>query len=257
MNIHSILTRIFHWIHVSCQEQSGYEDAKICTLLIDPSLGDEPDNTCETSYSMEAIQEALTRMHQVQTKAELLVLLAHEMEQFELRDLEQMNARFTRKVASLPKEYRKRLLPQVREQIFLTHHRLILAARCEYEDSDPLDPRFFSYCTMVKEACADKAREKDPRFLYLKYLLAAFSMFVLQEPAHPVGTPFPGGQIVDVWEGTYLCPVRERAGDVLFALCPYCPAVQSDVPTYPNMRIAREVKRKHECLENYRINYKG
>ena len=83
---------------------------------------------------------------------------------------------------------------------------------------EPPGPAFASYCEMAARACAEKAREKDLKFLYLKYLLAAFTMFILEEPAHPVGTPFPGGQIVDEWEGTCLCPVRELSGDVLYAL---------------------------------------
>ena len=32
-------------------------------------------------------------------------------------------------------------------------------------------------------------------------LLAAFSMYVLREPAHAVGTPFPGGDTVDYIHG--------------------------------------------------------
>jgi uncharacterized protein (UPF0305 family) len=110
---------------------------------------------------------------------------------------------------------------------------------------------------MVAEACTERAREKDPKYLYLKYLLAGFTMFVLTEPAHPVGTPFPGGQIVDEWEGTYLCPVRDMADDVPYALCPYCPAIQSTEPTYPEMRARRLERRRQECLANYWTNYKG
>ncbi|HON40082.1 MAG TPA: DUF2115 family protein, partial [Methanoculleus sp.] len=63
----------------------------------------------------------------------------------------------------------------------------------------------------------------------LYFLLAAFNIFVLDLPAHPVGTPFPGGLKVEARNGEYLCPVREKANDVENALCPYCPAKQSEI----------------------------
>ncbi len=44
---------------------------------------------------------------------------------------------------------------------------------------------------------------RDLRLLILKYLLAGFSMLVLDEPAPPAGTPFPG-------DGRYWWPVREK-----------------------------------------------
>ncbi|MDN7024348.1 DUF2115 domain-containing protein [Methanoculleus sp. FWC-SCC1] len=198
-------------------------------------------------------------MQDVRTKGDLLQLLAREVEECSLRDLELMYAGFEAKVEGLPDEYRTRLLEAVRQQIFSAHHRLLVLSRSGAATamSDPPAPALPAYCRMVAEACSAKAKEKDPKFLYLKYLLAGFTIFVLEEPAHPVGTPFPGGQIVDEWEGTYLCPVREMADDVSFALCPYCPAVQSTEPTYPEMRARREERRRRECLANYWTNYKG
>ncbi|MBN1195669.1 MAG: DUF2115 domain-containing protein [Methanomicrobiaceae archaeon] len=224
-------------------------------LLIDPSAGDDPAGPAPAA--VERIREALARMQRAQTKAELLAILGSEVDGFDRRDLGMINASLSRKVAGLPGSYRERLRATFGEQIFGTHHRLPVAARKGCANGDPLHPAFPSYCAMVAAACTQKARGTDPRPLSLKYLLAAFSMFVVDEPAHPVGTPFPGGQIVDAWDGRYLCPVRERADDVPFALCPYCPAVQSDTPASPEQRAAREEKRRRECLANYRTNYTG
>ncbi|HQP72169.1 MAG TPA: DUF2115 family protein, partial [Methanoculleus sp.] len=38
-----------------------------------------------------------------------------------------------------------------------------------------------------------------------------------------------GGLKVEARNGEYLCPVREKANDVENALCPYCPAKQSEI----------------------------
>ena len=49
-------------------------------------------------------------------------------------------------------------------------------------------------------------------------------------PGHPVGTPFPGGFIVEERVGVYYCPVREKEDEVETSICPYCPAEQSALP---------------------------
>ncbi len=194
------------------------------------------------------------------TKSELAALLAGEVDGYTLSDLEEMSARIEHKMRHLPEGYRERLLPFVREQIFEAHHRLLVLARNggSVDLEEEPDPAITAYFTMVEEACRARAAQKDPRYLYLKHLLAAFAMFVREEPAHPVGTPFPGGQIVDAWDGVYLCPVRrEMADDVPYSLCPFCPAQQSSEPTFPWMRKLRRNRERQACLENYWTNYKG
>ena len=71
--------------------------------------------------------------------------------------------------------------------------------------------------------------------------------------AHPVGTRFPADRSSTVGE-TYL-PYQDSATG--FALCPYCPAVQSTEPTFPEMRARRRERRRRESLANYWTNYKG
>ncbi|WP_317065570.1 DUF2115 domain-containing protein [Methanoculleus caldifontis] len=257
MRLNSILNRLLRLIGREGRDRSGAGSDDACSLLIDLFAGDSGEAGPGGTVSVEAIRAACRRMQGAKTKDELLHIIADEVAAFDLHDLEQMNARFERKAAHLPEGYRDRLLASVREEIFAAHHRLVLLSRNGGGSDEPPDPALGAYCSMVAEACAAKAREKDPKYLYLKYLLSAFTIFILEEPAHPVGTPFPGGQIVDEWEGTYLCPVRDKADDVPFALCPFCPAVQSDEPTYPEMRARREERRRRENLANYWTNYKG
>nr|WP_300998783.1 DUF2115 domain-containing protein [Methanoculleus sp.] len=260
MRLGMILERIRRLIGREGRGRSGTGSGEVCSLLIDPFAEDYGEKAERGgAISAEAIRAACRRMQGAETKGDLLRVIADEMAAFDLHDLEAMNARFERKVGHLPEGYRDRLLSSVREGIFSAHHRLLLLSRNGggRERDDPPAPALGAYCSMVAEACTAKAREKDPKHLYLKYLLSAFTMFVAEEPAHPVGTPFPGGQIVDEWEGAYLCPVRDMADDVAFALCPYCPAVQSTEPTYPEMRARRREQRRRESLANYWTNYKG
>ncbi|WP_261597594.1 DUF2115 domain-containing protein [Methanoculleus formosensis] len=257
MRLETILNGILRLIGREGRETPGAGPGEACSFIIDPFADDEGDAGDGQTVSVAAIRRACRRMHEAATKKDLLRVIADEMKAFDLHDLEMMHARFERKVANLPEDYRDRLLESVREEIFGAHHRLVLLSRNGGGSDDPPDPALSAYAAMVAEACTEKAREKDPKYLYLKYLLSGFTMFVLAEPAHPVGTPFPGGQIVDEWEGAYLCPVRDKADDVAFALCPFCPAVQSTEPTFPEMRARRYERRRRESLENYWTNYKG
>jgi uncharacterized protein (UPF0305 family) len=66
-------------------------------------------------------------------------------------------------------------------------------------------------------------------FNSLYYLqLSCFFMFVLEEPGHPIGTPFPGGFTVKKCSDGYLCPIREKEKDIEYSICNFCPAKQDE-----------------------------
>jgi len=176
------------------------------------------------------VRQVCTRLGSAGTGAELANILYHEVSRYSLFELQAMRGRVERDLKSVPAGYRRRLYPSMMEQIFTTHHILISATRRgDQEDRErPLPEEYQDFCDMVEKTCL-REDEDDQRLELLYFLLAAFNIFVLDRPAHPVGTPFPGGFEVEVRNGEYLCPVREKADDVPNALCPYCPAKQSDV----------------------------
>lgn len=174
------------------------------------------------------IRRVCARLRSATTRAELADVLYREVSGYSLFDLQALRGRVERDLRSVPAGYRQRLYPRVMEQLFDTHHALISTARRGDLDAldEPLTGQFQEFCGMVERTCL--TLESDPRLSLLYYLLAAFNLFVLDRPGHPVGTPFPGGFEVEVRNGEYVCPVREKADDVENALCPYCPAKQSD-----------------------------
>jgi len=211
------------------------------------------------------ISQNCLKLSSAETEYELLKLIAKEVKKYSLKDLQDMKSGFAAKIKDLDEGYRDKLLLKVNEQIFDAHHELIIADRDPDKyfgnrNENPENPPVSEsgrYFMMAGEACREKAKVKDPKFTYLKFLLAGFTMIIEKKPAHPAGTPFPGGQIVDEWEGTYYCPVRDMADDVLYALCPFCPAKQSDEPLYPETKLIRKKRQKQESLQNYWTNYKG
>ncbi|RXE55954.1 hypothetical protein ABH15_07040 [Methanoculleus taiwanensis] len=172
------------------------------------------------------------------TKAELGTLLAREAERYTLADLQVIGGRLYREVASLPSPYREAVRPYFTEQILGAYHRLISMHRSGRFTAmaEPIADReaAAAYFAMVPEGCFcwddTGADNYGPRHRFFYYLVAAFEMFVLNRPGHPVGMPFPGGFAVEERSGRFLCPVRDREKDVPHSLCNFCPAEQSEMP---------------------------
>ncbi|WP_298502999.1 DUF2115 family protein [uncultured Methanobrevibacter sp.] len=59
-------------------------------------------------------------------------------------------------------------------------------------------------------------------------IASLYATFILEEPIHPVGTPFPGSLKVEKENGEFLCPVKEANIDTPNAVCNICLAEQLD-----------------------------
>lgn len=57
-------------------------------------------------------------------------------------------------------------------------------------------------------------------------IASIYATFILREPIHPVGTPFPGSLKVKKENGEFLCPVKEANIDTPNAVCNICLAEQ-------------------------------
>ncbi len=66
----------------------------------------------------------------------------------------------------------------------------------------------------------------NPAFFRIYRIISLYTTFILGEPVHQVGTPFPGGFEVKLDGETYLCPVKEGQKDNPGAVCGFCIAEQ-------------------------------
>ena len=179
------------------------------------------------------------RLATATTKGELSRILAEEAGRYTLADLQVIGGRLFMEVASLPEPYRSRVRPFFHEQLFGAHHRLLTMYRSGAfrQLGEPLRDRetFEKFCVMIPEGCFtwDEHAERTPfhyspqhRLFY--YLMAAFTMFVLDSPGHPVGMPFPGGFAVEDRKRDVLLPDPGPGKEVFFSICNFCPAKQSE-----------------------------
>lgn len=64
--------------------------------------------------------------------------------------------------------------------------------------------------------------------LLICYIASFYATFLLKEPIHPVGTPFPGSLKVQEKNEKFYCPVRDANIDTPNAMCNLCLAEQLD-----------------------------
>jgi uncharacterized protein (UPF0305 family) len=186
-----------------------------------------------------AIQTTCTRLAGSATKGELGRTIAGEVERFSVFDLQVICGRLLHDVERLPSPYREAVRPFFIEQMFGTHHRLLLMSRSGSFDTlkEPITDTvsFSEYLRMIPEACFCKEIQSEyipdfntPYQGLFYFLMAAFLMFVLDQPGHPVGMPFPGGFRVEDRGGEFFCPVRDKEKEVAHSICNFCPAKQSE-----------------------------
>jgi uncharacterized protein (UPF0305 family) len=174
------------------------------------------------------------------TKQELINILIKEISIYTLADLQVIGGRLHTEIVRLPRSYRDKVGPFLTDQVLGGYHRLMTIYRSgrlnEIKGSISELETFRKYCEIIPDGCSqwNDASLRMPvpytvkhRLFY--YLIGAFTMFILEQPGHPVGTPFPGGFKVEERNGTYYCLIRDKEKEVPYSLCNFCPAVQSDI----------------------------
>ncbi|MEM2123832.1 MAG: DUF2115 domain-containing protein [Methanolinea sp.] len=187
--------------------------------------------------TIEDIRGSCRRISAAVTRGEAGILMAREISSFSLFDLQVIMGRVRYEIHRLPRHYRTVAAPYLLGQVVDAHHRLLsmCTAGAFSRMGEPIRDKaaFDAYFAMVPEGCLAGSPSREylpqfhsPRHRLFYYILAGFTMFVLGEPGHPVGTPFPGGLSVTERDGKFYCPVRAKHRDVPFAICNFCPAIQ-------------------------------
>jgi uncharacterized protein (UPF0305 family) len=172
-------------------------------------------------------------------KSELANVLSMELTKFSIYDIMKISSGLDREISLLPSPYREKSRPYFIEQLFGRYTK-IMAMRSN-GDFHGLRERIV-YLSLYREFCntesrhieaiCDNENNKDAvhgPFSSLYYMLiSCFYMFVLGEPGHPVGTPFPGGFVVMQCGNSFYCPIREKEKDVVYSICNFCPSQQDE-----------------------------
>jgi uncharacterized protein (UPF0305 family) len=197
------------------------------------------------------IAQKCLELQQAKNRGDLGEHIALLVSQHSPVEIQRMRQNFSNKIQDITPEYRDRLAKKINEHLLGTYQRIrLLQQQGVFRTMrEPVTEQQKKYWDMAGAQCRDENREDTPAIRFLKYLLAGFCMLVLNEPGHPAGTPFPGGDSVQFTSGVYYCPVREKANDVDAALCPFCPALQTPDIGYLRPPINQSEHRKQEFIE--------
>jgi uncharacterized protein (UPF0305 family) len=82
------------------------------------------------------------------------------------------------------------------------------------------------FLELLDEQSKNAGTHQEKCFVKIARIISTYTTFVCQEPIHPVGTKFPGGFVLHIESGNYLCPVKQRQMKNPSALCKFCVSVQ-------------------------------
>ncbi|HWQ67266.1 MAG TPA: DUF2115 domain-containing protein [Methanospirillum sp.] len=176
-------------------------------------------------------------MGTIQTKEELRSCIACHVRTYSMYDLQLICGKLDKDIRLLPNPYRSHIKPYLREWIFGRYHQ-VLSQDNHHRNIPPLTPltdpdTYLAFCRMLPDGCVVPGDPHDPfpdadapRYHLFMYLIAAFAMYVLDEPGHPAGMPFPGGKKVRRSGDVFYCPIRDKEEEIFYSICNFCPALQ-------------------------------
>ena len=74
----------------------------------------------------------------------------------------------------------------------------------------------------------EESMSHKTKFPLIYGIVSLYTTFILEEPIHPVGTPFPGSLYVEEKDGMFYCPVKDANMESPNAVCKMCLAEQLD-----------------------------
>ena len=87
---------------------------------------------------------------------------------------------------------------------------------------------FIDAVEILRSNHMNEASESKSKFPLIAIMASIYTTFILEEPIHPVGTPFPGSLKVEKKGDVFLCPVKDVNIDTPNAVCNICLAEQLD-----------------------------
>jgi uncharacterized protein (UPF0305 family) len=172
-------------------------------------------------------------------RRELAEALSQEILKFSVYDLQIISARLEKEIIGLPSPYKEKIRPYFIEQYFGRYNRIgTMQSSGELNgiEGEIKDPGLFrDYCRMIvsrfpaRDIQDDEEITDAPFNSFFYYLISAFYMFVMDEPGHPTGMPFPGGFKVQSRDGVVYCPIRDKEKEVEYSICNFCPAKQDEI----------------------------
>ncbi len=160
------------------------------------------------------------------TRNHLRNVIKYEAKNLHMRDI-MLASSFLREDAKyMPASYREDYVERFSKAFF---NRIKDIKEDKHNYSGFVDTKELKEFLMVIDKQSTEAQGVNERcFVRIAKIIATYTTFILEEPIHPIGTKFPGGFIIHLKNGKYLCPVKNRQLKNPSALCKFCVSVQDE-----------------------------
>ena len=158
------------------------------------------------------------------SKMGLLEILKKYSETISVYDLMIITAEMQEDSKYVQESYRKKS-HEVYVRYFLMRINDIKADSNIYSgDIDKND--FIDSIARLKSYQNEESQKFKSKFPLIYTIISLYTTYILDEPIHPVGTPFPGSLKVIEKDGVYYCPVKDANLESPNAVCKICIAEQ-------------------------------
>ncbi|AMK15213.1 Uncharacterized protein, UPF0305 family [Methanobrevibacter olleyae] len=160
------------------------------------------------------------------SKKSLLKVLKEHAGTISVFDLMSVSAEMTEDTKYVQEEYREKT-NEVYVKYFLGRIKDIRDDENNYEGH--IDKKeFIDSIATLKSYQKEESISSKTKFPLIYAIVSLYTTYILEEPIHPVGTPFPGSLKVEEKDGVFYCPVKEANLESPNAVCRMCLAEQLD-----------------------------
>ena len=160
------------------------------------------------------------------SKDDLMVVLKEELTDVSVFDLMIISAEIIENNKYVQESYQEKS-KKIYIDFFLNRVKEIRSNDTVYNDYFNRDG-FVEKLNNLKEIYKSVSTDRKNKSPLINLVVSLYTTFVLDEPIHPIGTPFPGSLEVIMENGVYYCPVKEANMNTPNSVCRLCIAEQLD-----------------------------
>ena len=158
------------------------------------------------------------------SKNALLKILKKQSRSVSVFDLMKVTAEMAEDTKYVQENYRKET-HKVYVKYFLGRLKEIIDDSTIYKESFDKN-EFIETIALLKSYNLEESKKSKTKFPLIYSIVSLYTTYILEEPIHPVGTPFPGSLKVEEKDGVFYCPVKEANLESPNAVCKFCIAEQ-------------------------------
>ena len=160
------------------------------------------------------------------SKDDLMVVLKEELADVSVFDMMIISAEIIENNKYVQESYQEKS-KKIYIDFFLNRVKEIRSNDTVYKDYFDRDD-FIEKLNDLKDIYKIGSIDRKNKSPLINLVVSLYTTFVLDEPIHPIGTPFPGSLEVIMENGVYYCPVKEANMDTPNSVCRLCIAEQLD-----------------------------